>query len=752
MWTDLQQSTQDIDGKQINNNEGQPDVFGFLTKEEKKCFFNANTDDNVGKEYKNRILNIYQNLDESLTDYLAAKLSLKGKNEDFNIFEDYINKKFAKYIEDNEIDTNISIYFKKNEEEKVHISKNYIKELIDENIELNSNINTLKLKLDHLNSINTTFKVPSVDLKHITRDMINNELTATIFNEMIDNLYSLKNAATYSDDTYKFCFILMCKSTKCYEHINKILPFPTVRNIQKHFRSKLISMKENLINLDNLDLILTDFTNLASKVINTSISANVGCDAAALALFKSENFKMKHEIDEDSFFKLQETFISMVNNNYINLHENICDLNVHSTQKSFFAFILEPNSPLLPIVILHISESNDGRVHQQELEKISIIFSKLKEYNIESKFIITDGETGMNKMHKIVFEKYKDMLGTYNLDNLMKIVEETDIWPVLDVLHGTKSARGRLVDNNICFWNYADLFNAEMIENRLNLGKPLTDKSKLGKMKDYYAIALFSMMNSLKEYSEGHVSSGIYLIIYSIILESFRNPLLSVELRIKFVDISLHLIKMFITLYDQIPKPSDITLRKTTRCIAVTFADRIALIKLHNTMLAVRYIILKYGDDLDLARITSQIVENFFGNYRENTSHYYTLETAQLFAARTRLSMEYKTELKIPLSFSSKDNLSGTKINISNDINLITDSNKLDSAFIAEVLFDISVISSNNWKNDEAKKVNFKTIFDWFIDIYQIVFQNCKEIPNIHMPSVESGRKILNRLININKS
>lgn len=203
-------------------------------------------------------------------------------------------------------------------------------------------------------------------MKHITRDMINNDLTATIFNEMIDNLYSLKDSATYSDDTYKFCFILMCKSTKCYEHINKVLPFPTVRNIQKHFRSKLISMKENLINLYNLDLILTDFTNLASTVINTNISANVGCDAAALALFKSENLKMKHEIDEDSFFKLQETFISMVNSNYINLQENICDLNVHSTQKSFFAFILEPNSPLLQIVILHISESNDGRVHQQE--------------------------------------------------------------------------------------------------------------------------------------------------------------------------------------------------------------------------------------------------------------------------------------------------------------------------------------------------------------------------------------------------
>lgn len=249
-----------------------------------------------------------------------------------------------------------------------------------------------------------------------------------------------------------------------------------------------------------------------------------------------------------------------------------------------------------------------------------------------------------------------------------------------------------------------------------------------------------------------HVSCGIYLIIYSIILESFRNPLLSVELRIKSVDISLHLIKMLITLYDQIPKPSDITSRKTTICIAVTFADRIALIKLHNTMLAVGYIILKYGDDLDLARITSQIVENFFNNYRENTSHYYTLGTAQLFAARTRLSMEYKTELKIPLSFSSKDNLSGTKINISNNTNLITDSNKLDSAFIAEVLFGISVISSNNWKNDEAKKVNFKTVFDCSIDIYQIVFQNCKEISNIHMTSVESGRKILNRLISINKS
>lgn len=116
------------------------------------------------KECKNRILNIYQNLDESLTDYLAAKLSLKDKNEDFNIFEDYINKKFTKYIEDNEINTNISLYFKKDEDEKVHISKNYIKELIDENIELNSNINTLKLKLDHLNNINSAFKVPSVEI------------------------------------------------------------------------------------------------------------------------------------------------------------------------------------------------------------------------------------------------------------------------------------------------------------------------------------------------------------------------------------------------------------------------------------------------------------------------------------------------------------------------------------------------------------------------------------------------------------
>lgn len=166
--------------------------------------------------------------------------------------------------------------------------------------------------------------------------MINNNLTATIFNEMIDNLYLLKNAAIYSDDTYKFCFILMCKSTKCYEYINKVLPFPTVRNIQKYFRSKLISMKENLINLYSFDLILTDFTNLSSTVINTNISANVGCDVAALALFKSENFKMKHEIDEDSFFKLQETFISMVSSNYINLQENICDLNVYSTQKKFF--------------------------------------------------------------------------------------------------------------------------------------------------------------------------------------------------------------------------------------------------------------------------------------------------------------------------------------------------------------------------------------------------------------------------------
>lgn len=68
---------------------------------------------------------------------------------------------------------------------------------------------------------------------------------------------------------------------------------------------------------------------------------------------------------------------------------------------------------------------------------------------------------------------------------------------------------------------------------------------------------------------------------------------------------------MFIALYVQISKPSDITIMKTTRCFA-TFANRFALTKQQNTMIAVYSIELKYDENSSYYQGIQDRVKDFF--------------------------------------------------------------------------------------------------------------------------------------------
>lgn len=62
------------------------------------------------------------------------------------------------------------------------------------------------------------------------------------------------------------------------------------------------------------------------------------------------------------------------------------------------------------------------------------------------------------------------MIANSTFDDLMNIVQNTEIWPVLDKLRSTKSVSGWLADNIFCFWYYSDLFNSNMLKNRLEIG------------------------------------------------------------------------------------------------------------------------------------------------------------------------------------------------------------------------------------------------------------------------------------------
>ena len=90
----------------------------------------------------------------------------------------------------------------------------------------------------------------------------------------------------------------------------------------------------------------------------------------------------------------------------------------------------------------------------------------------------------------------------------------------------------------------------------------MTDHSTIGKMNEEYPLHLFLMKNVITEMNNDHTASGLYLLVFTLILELFRNTYLDLDLRKDLSKLALYLlIQFYIGLFDL---PSDTGLQKSS--------------------------------------------------------------------------------------------------------------------------------------------------------------------------------------------
>ncbi|KAK8839168.1 hypothetical protein M9Y10_032095 [Tritrichomonas musculus] len=178
-----------------------------------------------------------------------------------------------------------------------------------------------------------------------------------------------------------------------------------------------------------------------------------------------------------------------------------------------------------------------------EMYKLIFLISKLQKFNYSITFICSDGETGLTKYHTAYFEKYIyeyiPKLLSQNLDESITVCDMINLifhkipnrppMPSFDVLNRCKSAR---TDKWFSFLDKAvEPLSPDEIKMILDIGTTLDDLSTIGKMKDFYAINLFSLDNTINAYQSGNKQLFLYLLIYTLVLESFRNPIIEIETR-----------------------------------------------------------------------------------------------------------------------------------------------------------------------------------------------------------------------------
>ena len=190
-------------------------------------------------------------------------------------------------------------------------------------------------------------------------------------------------------------------------------------------------------------------------------------------------------------------------------------------------------------------------------------------------------------------ELKKVIKGEMKFNDLFKFIKtKCIVLPILDVFHSVKSGRNKIINNILKIGKKCNLISSEELNEILELNDAtLEDKSTLGRMNDQYAINLFQIHNVIKAFNKNHNTSGLYLFIFTIILEVFRNIYIELQFRIDLSKLVLYLLWFFYQNIFNVPKNTCLKKNKKSKKKYVWFSDKISLIKLINTIICLLIIL-----------------------------------------------------------------------------------------------------------------------------------------------------------------
>ena len=469
----------------------------------------------------------------------------------------------------------------------------------------------------------------------IRRRMENVALTTEIVNGILEALETTAEAARYSEEFYKFAFVLRAKSLKSYELLRRVLPFPTKANIHRKFRADFVNETRKLTDRQCISQRIQDFISTRTE---ECIMASLLMDAAALAVFRRQRFDSVRGGDSN---RVREEYCQAV------------DANRH-----FFVLILAPVDYQIPCQILHIWPSTDGHVHNDTLALVSEVWNHCNvPPKLTTRFLITDGDVGTNALHSTAYEKIEKCR---TIDDMMKVAKGEQFWPLTDILHAAKCARSRIVKHTVSLSSpFLGAFNAEKLEHNLKLGRALTDKSTIAKMRDKYPLQIFNFQNSLLLKDKEPVAS-FYVLIWALMLSVFRHPQISQAVRIFMCDLTLSFLRHVMQTLDAVPGLSQ---KDKSSSKVLTFFDAVTIKRLTSTMIGVRLVLKSKQPRIAMHRLTTQAVENLFGNYREGSFHYYTWKSAERWVTKTVMLAREMEFLDLRPRIRTRDSVGGTRIN-----------------------------------------------------------------------------------------
>ena len=392
----------------------------------------------------------------------------------------------------------------------------------------------------------------------------------TILDEFMELNAKNPQGRRYSEQVYRFAYNLMSYSERAYRYSRKLLPLPSRSQVMERFRKPLTGMKASLTDLGQTHRLIEAFLE-SHPCQSQQLLCSIGIDAFAFRLFLRKAAPLatlrqkltpqqlqrlepiledkeileilRDEGDEDENDDEEEPNDELLEEDAA--AEGVSEL--FKAYNSCFIYVLIPLNSQLPCMTLHLSPAPSGAANASVIGTLQKLINLCEMYNIHVPFICADGDSGWNSQFHRMFHVMNSQklrpINEFSLD-VYRVCQENNVkFAVTDLLHYLKAARSRYIDKKIVITlSDVNVFtDCEETDKLLNLNMVLSDKSQIGRMRDFYPIELFTIRNVRVLAENGRFADAFYFLPHALLLLVTRVPFFTHTFRMQLLNVAFNL-------------------------------------------------------------------------------------------------------------------------------------------------------------------------------------------------------------------
>ena len=637
---------------------------------------------------------------------------------------------------------------------------------------LKANVKALKLRVARLSAIRRKAELEKAELENADRDADDEgdqcvAESMPILHEMMMLSEVHPNGRRYSDSMMRFAYSLMTYSPTGYKFMRKVLILPSR---SQRYSCAVQRMKQSLTNIEESYHLLENFKSFGQ---GPKVVCALGVDAFSFRLFlrrsspleevrkrlTPEQLRVLSPILEDKELMAIDTTDDSDSEEESDeyLADPFNDLTQENVNKLFdsynscFTYVVMPLNSQLPCLNIHLEPCSSGSANDSTVDVLERVIQKCEMYNIDVALIAADGDRGWNRKFDRVFEVLEKhpytSLGDLSLDVYELCRNDGVPLAVTDLLHYVKAARSRYIDHKIAvtLGNVEVQTSCEMAEDVLNVGLAISDRSQLGRMRDFYPLQLFTIKNVLLLLSNDMYADAYYFLPHAILLLVVRCPFFRMDFRMQLLTIAYLL---FCEVYTDLSSHSRNMSEKTSTMKATqrqskftdirTFAEISSIRLILCTIVAFGAAFQLHSHDLRTDALGTHIVEQRIGLGRKDGDARWERILSRFSTSALRTLFQELDQIDVGVSKRLK--VAGCRLSEEGDWTI--------DDFDVDLFSWVMVHSlSEAGRAEESFPLGMERVIIWLSMIQDVLNERQSEIGQVWMPNPAANSAIMARLM-----